>query len=131
MIKNVFTFFFLMLFSITLAQNKVEPDQRLLSIFPQEKLDHLKLNAPKELAFMNYMLDNALDVVQISSVQVSPQDLPIVKIEDTENLNFYALKLNQLTNSNNYYLIKDTELILSVKPYNYLKEMFIKEFYKD
>lgn len=120
-----------MLFSITLAQNKVEPDQRLLSIFPQEKLDHLKLNAPKELAFMNYMLDNALDVVQISSVQVSPQDLPIVKIEDTENLNFYALKLNQLTNSNNYYLIKDTELILSVKPYNYLKEMFIKEFYKD
>lgn len=131
MLRSYFVVLYILFVTAAFAQNKVEPDQRLLSIFPQEKLDFLQYNAPRELAFMNFMLENAIEVVQISSVQISHQELPTIKIEDIENLNFYVLKLNQLPDTNNYYIIEDTDLLLSVKSYHYVKELFKKEFYKD
>lgn len=121
---------FLVFFSV-FSQSKVEIDSRLLEVFPLEKLEYLKENSPKELAFMNFMLDNALEVIEASEFQASTNQFSNVKIDDVENINYYKLKLNQQSDSSSYYLIEDTDLVLAVKSYNAVKEMFKNEFYKD
>lgn len=128
--KNLLLFISCLLFISSFAQSKIEIDTRLLSVFPQEKLEHLKLNAPKELAFMNFMLDNAIELIALENLQISTQELTTIQVDDLENLNYYALKLSQHPDSKNYYLIENTELVLLVHSYNNVKEKFKNEIYK-
>lgn len=132
MLKKIFLFTCsFILVAVSFAQNKVEIDERLFSVFPQEKLEYLQQNAPKDLAFMNFMLDHSLEIIEASTVQVEIQDLPTTQIDNLESLNYYELKVSQQPNSNNYYLIEGTNSLLLVKSYNSVKEMFKNEFYKD
>jgi hypothetical protein len=129
--KNILFLLSFFAISISYSQYKVDIDQRLLSVFPQEKLEYLQQSSPKELAFMNFMLDHALEVVEESAVSISDENLSVISINDINEINFYALKVSQQLDTNSYYIIEGTDLILEVKSYKSVKEMFKNEFYKD
>lgn len=132
MLKKIFFIIFsISLLSSSFAQTKVEIDSRLLESFPQEKLDYLKENAPKDLAFMNFMLDNAIDIISANEIEIDINQLQSLVVEDLENINYYNLPISQKPNEISYYRVEASDLILSVNSYYEVKKMFKKEFYKE
>jgi len=101
-----------------IAQKSVEPDVRLLEIYPQVKLDYMLQNNPMDIALLNFKLDNAYLIQDISNISLNEITVSNVTIDDINNFNFFSLKLIPLNNARSYYSILGTDKLLIVKSDN-------------
>jgi hypothetical protein len=101
-----------------IAQKSVEPDVRLLEIYPQVKLDYMLQNNPMDIALLNFKLDNAYFIEDISNISLNEITVSNVTIDDINNFNFFSLKLIPLNNARSYYSILGTDKLLIVKSDN-------------
>lgn len=94
--------------------SSIEPDQRLLEVYPAEKLDFLIKNNPIEIALLNHRLQNGFLIIEANSSEITKISGQVV-ISDLNNFNFLALKLIPLNSDRTYYSIAGTDKVLMVK----------------
>lgn len=130
--KHFLLILFMFSFFGLFAQNKsdAQPDNRLLEVYPAEKLDYLQNNYPVEIVFLNFKLDNSYLIEDLSSVELDLNTTKKVVIEDLNNFNFFKLNIIPQNNERTFFLIEGTSKVLVVKSDGEVSAEFKSSFKK-
>lgn len=113
--QKILLLFFLSIGFLSMAQtSSIEPDQKLLEVYPAEKIDFLLKNNPIEIALLNYRLNKGFLIIESGNPEITKISGEVV-ISDINNFNFLALKLIPLNSESSFYSIAGTNKVLMIK----------------
>jgi hypothetical protein len=107
----------LVVISFSGSAQSTKIDGRLLSKYNIESLKTLQAENPKELAFLNYCVENAFYISALpeKKIAANPSQFKEIELSGQPILNFFDLNIDLLENEHQSFVIKGTQKLLIVK----------------
>lgn len=111
---------FILLFSLTalsLSAQKSTIDERLLVNYSSQELKKLQTENPEELKYLTYCIENAFYIGNVPQEKIDANSSLFQEIElnTFPVANFFNLGINVLENKAQYFIIKGTKKVLTIK----------------
>ena len=111
---------FILLFSVitlSIAAQNSTIDDRLLTKYSKQELKTLQTEQPEELQYITYCIENAYSIGSVPQEKIDANISLFKEIELSASSieNFYTLGIAVLATKAQYFLIKGTKKVLTIK----------------